>query len=66
MGKTDHVADALERLDVLTKEENLMTAARTLVLAQHADDNIKVAKHGAHHFFSFYIHVPIFSYHTPI
>jgi hypothetical protein len=126
MGKTDHVADALERLDVLTKEENLMTAARTLEVAQHADDkitiveevlqdvngnvratqeltyhvdrnvtatkevieeftcelrsdvdvikgdtrsvndNIRVTKHGAPHLLSFYIHVPIFSYHTPI
>jgi hypothetical protein len=150
LGKTDDVDDALKRLDVLTKEENLMTAARTLEVAQHADDkitiieevlqdvngnvratqeltclvdrnvtatkevisdtagdiketkvlahhvddnvtvikeltyelrsdvdtirvdtrnvndNIKVTKHGAPLFFSFYRHVPIFSYHTPI
>lgn len=51
MGKTDYVADALERLDVLTKEENLMAAARTLEVAQHVDDEIKVTKHGACHFF---------------
>jgi hypothetical protein len=151
VGKADHVEDALKRLDVLTNEENLMTAARTLEVAQHANDkitiieevlqdvngnvratqeltyhvdrnvtateevisdiagdvketkvlahnvddnvtmikeltyelrsdadvikgdtrsvndNIKVTKHGAHHFFfSFYRHVPTFSYHTPI
>jgi methyl-accepting chemotaxis protein len=42
MGKTDRVAGALERLDVLTKEENLMTAARTLEVAQHADDKITI------------------------
>ena len=42
VGKTDHVTDALERLDVLTKEENLMTAARTLEVAQHADDKITI------------------------
>ncbi len=42
MGKTDDVAAALERLDVLTKEENLMTAARTLEVAQHADDKITI------------------------
>ena len=42
VGKTDHVDDALERLDVLTKEENLMTAARTLEVAQHADDKITI------------------------
>ena len=44
MGKTDRVVDALERLDVLTKEENLMTAARTLEVAQHADDKITIIK----------------------
>lgn len=51
MGKTDYVADALERLDMLTKEENLMAAARTLEVAQHTDDEIKVTKHGASHVF---------------
>jgi hypothetical protein len=51
MGKTDYVADALERLDVLTKEENLMMAARTLEVAQHADDNTKVTKLGAPYLF---------------
>ena len=67
MGKTDYVAEALERLDVLTKEENLMTAARTLEVAQHADDEIKVTKHGApHFFFSFYIPYPSFLTHAPI
>jgi hypothetical protein len=42
MGKTDRVEDALKRLDVLTKEENLMTAARTLEVVQHTDDKITV------------------------
>jgi len=42
VGRTDHVADALERLDVLTTEENLMTAARTLEVAQHADNKITI------------------------
>jgi hypothetical protein len=42
VGKTDHVDDALKRLDVLTTEENLMTAARTLEVAQHADDKITI------------------------
>jgi hypothetical protein len=42
LGKTDDVDDALKRLDVLTKEENLMTAARTLEVAQHADDKITI------------------------
>ena len=148
VGKTDRVEDALKTLDALTNEENLMTAARTLEVAQHVDDkitiieevlqdvngdvrvvqelthhvdrnitatkevisdvagdvtetkvlahhvddgvtvikeltyklrsdvdeikgdtrsvneNIKVTKHGAPHFFRFYIHVPIFSYHN--
>jgi hypothetical protein len=42
VGRTDHVDDALKRLDVLTREENLMTAARTLEIAQHVDDKITI------------------------
>ena len=50
MGRTD-VEDALLRLDTLTKEENLMTAARNLEVTHHVDDvvrdvddNVKAAK----------------------
>lgn len=35
-GRTD-VEDALQRLDVLTKEENLMTAARNLEVTHRVD-----------------------------
>ena len=42
MGRTDHVEDALKRLDMLTNEEKLMTAARTLGVAQHAEDKITI------------------------
>ena len=48
MGKTD-VEDALERLDMLTKEENLMTVARTFKathevneVTQHVDTKVTV------------------------
>jgi hypothetical protein len=34
MGKTE-VEDALQRLDMLTQEENLMTVARTFEAAHH-------------------------------
>ncbi len=39
VGKTD-VENALQRLDMLTKEECLMTAARTLGVTRHIDDNV--------------------------
>ena len=39
-GRTD-VEDALERLDMLTKEENLMTAARNLEVTHRVDVNVK-------------------------
>lgn len=42
VGKTDHVEDAFKRLDMLTKEENLMAAARNLEVAQHAEDKITI------------------------
>jgi peptidoglycan hydrolase CwlO-like protein len=48
MGKTE-VEDALERLDMLTKEENLMTVARTFKathevneVTQHVDTKVTV------------------------
>ncbi|KAI0274204.1 hypothetical protein BGY98DRAFT_1188657 [Russula aff. rugulosa BPL654] len=41
MGKTD-VEDAFERLDTLTKEENLMTAARTFEATHHVDNKVTV------------------------
>ena len=59
LGKTD-VENAIQRLDNLTKEENLMTVARTFEAThqvdhnvtvikedlQQVDDNVKVAKRG--------------------
>jgi hypothetical protein len=62
-GRTD-LEDALQRLDVLTKEENLMIAARNLEVTHHVDvnvmatqeltrnihDNVEVTKHGTHPF----------------
>jgi hypothetical protein len=41
MGKTD-VENAFERLDTLTKEENLMTAARTFEATHDVNVNVKV------------------------
>jgi hypothetical protein len=41
MGKTD-VEDAFERLDTLTKEENLMTAARTFEATHRVDNKVTV------------------------
>ncbi|KAI0288084.1 hypothetical protein BC826DRAFT_722299 [Russula brevipes] len=43
VGRKD-VEDALLRLDTLTKEEALMTAARNLEVAHHIDDNVNQAK----------------------
>ena len=40
MGKTD-VEDAFQRLDILTNEENLMTAARTFEAAHDINVNVK-------------------------
>jgi len=42
VGKTNDVDEALKRLDILTKEENLLAAARTLEVAQHVDDKVTV------------------------
>jgi len=69
-GRTD-LEDALQRLDVLTKEENLMTAARILEVTHHVDvnvtatqeltrdihDNVEVTKHGTHHPFGIFIRI---------
>ena len=46
-GRTD-VEDALERLDVLTKEENLMTAARNLEVTHRVDVNVMAAQELTH------------------
>jgi hypothetical protein len=43
IGRTD-VEDALQRLDTLTKEETLMTAARNLEVTHHVDDNVAAVK----------------------
>jgi hypothetical protein len=42
-GKTD-VEDAFQRLDMLTKEENLMSAARNLKVTQGVDDKVTTIK----------------------
>jgi hypothetical protein len=41
MGKTE-VDDALERLNMLTQEENLMTVARTFEATKHVDTKVTV------------------------
>ncbi len=46
-GRTD-VEDALERLDVLTKEENLMTAARNLEITHRVDANVMATQELTH------------------
>ena len=47
LGRND-VEDALARLDVLTKEEDLMVAARTLNVVHRVDDNVTVIKGAIH------------------
>jgi hypothetical protein len=39
VGRTD-IEDAVQRLDTLTEEEGLMTAARNLAVTHHVDDNV--------------------------
>jgi hypothetical protein len=41
LGKTE-VEDALQRLDMLTQEENLMTVARTFEATHHVDNKVTV------------------------
>ncbi|KAI0286238.1 hypothetical protein BC826DRAFT_1049730 [Russula brevipes] len=48
IGRTDE-EDALYRLDMLTKEENLMTAARNLEVTHRVDDNVKENMKLNHH-----------------
>jgi methyl-accepting chemotaxis protein len=43
VGKKD-LEDGLDRLDMLTKEENLMTAARNLQVTHQVDVNVKVTQ----------------------
>jgi len=46
-GRTD-VEDAVQRLDVLTKEENLMTAARNLEVTHRVDVNVMATQELTH------------------
>ena len=46
-GRTD-VEDALERLDMLTKEENLMTTARNLKITHRVDVNVMAVQELTH------------------
>jgi hypothetical protein len=46
-GRTD-VEDALQRLDVLTKEENLMTATRNLEINHRVDANVMATQELTH------------------
>ena len=66
-GRTD-LEDALQRLDILTKEENLMTAARNLEVTHRVDVNVMATqeltrnihdnvKHGAQHSCGVFIHI---------
>lgn len=48
VGKSE-VQNALQRLDMLTKEENLMTAARTFEVAQHVNIDVKATQELTHH-----------------
>jgi len=70
VGKTD-VPDALPRLDMLTKEENLMAVARNLEITHRVDvnvtatqeltrsihDDVKVTKLGVQHSLDIFIHI---------
>jgi hypothetical protein len=51
VGRTD-VENALQRLDILTKEENLLTTARNLEITHRVDvnvkENMKINHHVAH------------------
>ncbi|SRR5260221_142904 len=56
VGKTE-LEDALQRLDVLTKEEALMVAARNLELTRIIHDNVEVTKHGVQHSLDIFIRI---------
>ena len=47
VGKAE-VENALQRLDMLTKEESLMTAARTLESTHHINVNVKATRELTH------------------
>jgi hypothetical protein len=59
IGKIE-VEDALTRLDALTKEENLLTAARILAVTHNVDDNVQVIRRGARRSSNFLILVLTF------
>ena len=48
MGKSD-VENTFQRLDTLTKEENLMTAARTFEATHDVNVNVKATQELTHH-----------------
>ncbi|KAI0274206.1 hypothetical protein BGY98DRAFT_1099124 [Russula aff. rugulosa BPL654] len=48
MGKTD-MEDAFQRLDTLTKEENMMTAARTFEVTHDVNVNVKATQELTYH-----------------
>jgi hypothetical protein len=48
MGKTD-VENGFQRLDTLTKEENLMTAARNFEATHDVNINVKATQELTHH-----------------
>ena len=69
VGRTE-VEDGLQRLDMLTREENLMTAACICqdvnVIkddAREIKDNLRINKHGTFHFFNVFLFVLIFPCH---
>ena len=47
VGRTP-VEDALQRLDMLTKEESGMTVVRNLAITHVVDSNVKVVKEAMH------------------
>jgi hypothetical protein len=59
------VEDALERLDMLTKEEISMAVARNLELACGIDHGMKETKDGMQHLQSVFMYVPTIYCHFP-
>jgi hypothetical protein len=64
VGKTE-VEDALECLDMLTKEEISMAVARNLEVACGIDQDMKATKDGMQHLPSVFMHVPTIYSHFP-
>jgi hypothetical protein len=56
VGKMD-LEDALQQLDILTREEALMMAARNLELTQIIHDNVEVSKLGVQRFLDTFIRI---------